>query len=310
MARLILDTGVLVAGVRGRLDVAAVTDEDDVALPAVVLAEYLTGVVLDADPARQAAQRAFLAELLTVMPVEDYTPTVAEHHAALLAHVRRAGRPLRWLRLNHRGDRQGHRSTAGHYRWPGRVRRAARRAGSGAHRLIVWSRRRPVLVGRAEIVKHRKVPDVNRHQVSTHCGYGARKQVVDDPDTRMAAPVRACILTSAARDVSGHRDPVDHRKEVLQVIVLVRTGACQQLEMVSPARLARSSRKSGSACATRSRRASSDRGSQRRRVCCSGTSWATGFPLTVTMTSLPAWTRRSTPAVSLRSSRDATSDMR
>ncbi len=93
MARLILDTGVLVAGLRGRLDVAAVTDEDDVALPAVVLAEYLTGVVLDSDPARQAAQRAFLDELLAAMPVEDYTPTVAEHHAALLAHVQRTGRP-------------------------------------------------------------------------------------------------------------------------------------------------------------------------------------------------------------------------
>lgn len=93
MARLILDTGVLVAGVRGRLDVAAVTDEDDVALPAVVLAEYLTGVALDTDPARQAAHRAFLDELLAVMPVEDYTPTVAEHHTALLAHVRRGGRP-------------------------------------------------------------------------------------------------------------------------------------------------------------------------------------------------------------------------
>ncbi|MGH3945280.1 MAG: PIN domain-containing protein [Pseudonocardiaceae bacterium] len=93
MARLILDTGVLVEGVRGRLDVAAVTDEDDVALPAVVLAEYLTGVVLDSNPARQAAQRAFLDELLTVIPVEDYTPAVAEHHAALLAHVRRTGRP-------------------------------------------------------------------------------------------------------------------------------------------------------------------------------------------------------------------------
>lgn len=93
MARLILDTGVLVAGVRGRLDVTGVTDEDDVALPAVVLAEYLTGVLLDSDPARQAAQRTFLDELLAVMPVEDYTPTVAEHHAELLAHVRRTGRP-------------------------------------------------------------------------------------------------------------------------------------------------------------------------------------------------------------------------
>lgn len=93
MARVILDTGVLVAGARSRLDLAAIADEDDVALPAVVLAEYLTGVLLDGDPARRAAQRAFLEELLAVTPVVDYTADVAEHHAALLAHVRRVGRP-------------------------------------------------------------------------------------------------------------------------------------------------------------------------------------------------------------------------
>lgn len=90
---MILDTGVLVAAVRGRLDLVAFTQEDDVALPAVALAEYLTGVELDGNPARRAAQRAFLEELLAVTPVADYTPQVAVHHAALLAHVRRAGHP-------------------------------------------------------------------------------------------------------------------------------------------------------------------------------------------------------------------------
>lgn len=93
MARVILDTGVLVAGVRGWLDAAPFAEEDDVAVPAVVLAEYLTGVELDPDPARRAAQRAFLDDLLTVAPVADYTTEVAGHHAALLAHVSRAGRP-------------------------------------------------------------------------------------------------------------------------------------------------------------------------------------------------------------------------
>jgi tRNA(fMet)-specific endonuclease VapC len=46
VARLILNSGVLVAGVRGRLDLGATTDEDDVALPAVVVAEYLTAEYL------------------------------------------------------------------------------------------------------------------------------------------------------------------------------------------------------------------------------------------------------------------------
>jgi tRNA(fMet)-specific endonuclease VapC len=91
MARVILDTGVLVAAVRGHLDGAAFAAEDDVALPALALAEYLTGVELDNDPARRVAQQAFLAELLAVIPVIDCTPAVAVHYAALLAHVRRTG---------------------------------------------------------------------------------------------------------------------------------------------------------------------------------------------------------------------------
>jgi tRNA(fMet)-specific endonuclease VapC len=93
VARLILDTGVLVAGVRGVLDPTAISEEDDVALPAVALAEYLVGLLLDADQGRIAVQRAFLDDLLTTVPVEDYTPAVAEHHAALMAHVRRSGSP-------------------------------------------------------------------------------------------------------------------------------------------------------------------------------------------------------------------------
>ncbi len=93
MARLILDTGVVVAAVRGRIDLAVIGGQDDVALSAVAVAEYLTGVELDADPARRAAQAAFLEELLAVAPVVDYDRSVATIHAALLAHVRRTGRP-------------------------------------------------------------------------------------------------------------------------------------------------------------------------------------------------------------------------
>lgn len=94
MARLIFDTRVLVAGARGRFDLAAIPDEDDVAVPAVVVAGYLAGVWLQPDAARRAADRAFLDDLLAVVPVEDYSHTVAEHPAELLAHCRRAGMPL------------------------------------------------------------------------------------------------------------------------------------------------------------------------------------------------------------------------
>ena len=88
MDRLILDTGVLVAAVRGR---ATVPDDADVAIPAIVIAEYLAGVHLDRDAGRQAAQRAFLDEVLAVIPVHAYDRSVAEHHAALLAYTARQG---------------------------------------------------------------------------------------------------------------------------------------------------------------------------------------------------------------------------
>lgn len=90
MDRLILDTGALVAAVRGR---ATVPDDADVSIPSVVVAEYLAGVLLDRDANRQAAQRAFLEEVLTVVPVHVYDRAVAEHHAALLAYTSRQGRP-------------------------------------------------------------------------------------------------------------------------------------------------------------------------------------------------------------------------
>lgn len=87
MERLILDTGVLIEAARGHI---AIPDTADTALPAIVIAEYLAGVHRSAAN-RQAAQRAFLAEVLTVLPVVDYDHVVAEHHAELLAHTHAQG---------------------------------------------------------------------------------------------------------------------------------------------------------------------------------------------------------------------------
>ena len=42
-------------------------------------------------PGRSVAQRAFLDEVLEVLPVHEYDRDIAEHHAALLAHVQRTG---------------------------------------------------------------------------------------------------------------------------------------------------------------------------------------------------------------------------
>ena len=91
MARLILDTGVLIAGVRGRLDLGALADADDVAIPAIAVAEYLAGVFLDPPSDRASAQRAFLADVLAVVPVKGYDIDIAEQHAWLLAHTHRTG---------------------------------------------------------------------------------------------------------------------------------------------------------------------------------------------------------------------------
>ncbi|MBK6873758.1 MAG: hypothetical protein IPG94_20910 [Kineosporiaceae bacterium] len=47
-------------------------------MTAVAVAEYLTGVELDDDdPARRAAQAAFLDELLGAVPIIDHTTEVA-----------------------------------------------------------------------------------------------------------------------------------------------------------------------------------------------------------------------------------------
>ncbi|HET8929130.1 MAG TPA: PIN domain-containing protein [Acidimicrobiales bacterium] len=93
MARLILDTGVIIAGARRQLDVAALAEDDDVAIPTVAMAEYVAGTLLDTDPGRAAAQRTFLDEVLAVVPIHDYDRRVAAEHAELLVHVRRSGNP-------------------------------------------------------------------------------------------------------------------------------------------------------------------------------------------------------------------------
>nr|WP_205267439.1 PIN domain-containing protein [Mycolicibacterium sphagni] len=83
-----MDTGVLVAAVRGRV---SLPDDADIAIPAIAVAEFLAGVHLGSDAGRQAAQKAFLDDVLAVVPVSEYDRSVAEHHAELLAHTARAG---------------------------------------------------------------------------------------------------------------------------------------------------------------------------------------------------------------------------
>lgn len=93
MARLILDTSVLVAAERRRSRLAQlIGEEEDVALAAVTAAELLVGVELADDTRRGTRQRAVEA-ILSTIPLEVYDLDVARAHAHLLAHTRRSGRP-------------------------------------------------------------------------------------------------------------------------------------------------------------------------------------------------------------------------
>ena len=93
MARLILDSEVLIAAERTAKHLnAVIDDDDDVAIAAISAAELLTGVNL-ASASHRDKRAAFVRSVLDTIPVEIYDLSVARAHADLLAHVRRAGRP-------------------------------------------------------------------------------------------------------------------------------------------------------------------------------------------------------------------------
>jgi len=90
--RLILDTNVLIAYERGSINRRAL-DDDELAVAAVSIAEYRVGIEL-ADTAARAADRSrALAALSSAIDILDYTESTAAHHARLIAHVRRVGKP-------------------------------------------------------------------------------------------------------------------------------------------------------------------------------------------------------------------------
>jgi tRNA(fMet)-specific endonuclease VapC len=91
VARLILDTTVLIAAERARRGLTeALGDEDDVAIAAVTAAELLVGVEL-AHARRRGRRKAFVQAVLTEVRVEPYDVETARAHATLLAHTRRTG---------------------------------------------------------------------------------------------------------------------------------------------------------------------------------------------------------------------------
>lgn len=80
--RVILDTGVLIAIERGRLDVDAVLGLDDAAIAAITAMELLVGVER-ADAVHRQARAVRVEAILSSLPVEPYNVGVARVHARL-----------------------------------------------------------------------------------------------------------------------------------------------------------------------------------------------------------------------------------
>ena len=90
--RVILDTGVLIAIERGRLDVDTVLGLDDAAIAAITAMELLVGVER-ADTAHRQARAVRVEAILSGLPVEPYDVGIARVHARLTVAAMAKGRP-------------------------------------------------------------------------------------------------------------------------------------------------------------------------------------------------------------------------
>jgi tRNA(fMet)-specific endonuclease VapC len=91
--RLILDTGVLVRLERQTsIPADVIPDDADIAIAAITASELLVGIEL-ADDARRERRATTVRAILETFDVLPFDLDVARHHAALLTHARRTGRP-------------------------------------------------------------------------------------------------------------------------------------------------------------------------------------------------------------------------
>jgi tRNA(fMet)-specific endonuclease VapC len=90
--RVILDTGVLIAIERGKLDIEAVLGADDAAIATITAMELLVGVER-ADEAHKQARAVHVEALLSGLPIEAYNLAVARVHARLAVEAMSKGRP-------------------------------------------------------------------------------------------------------------------------------------------------------------------------------------------------------------------------
>jgi tRNA(fMet)-specific endonuclease VapC len=90
--RVIIDTGVIIAFERGKLDIDAVLGADDAAISAVTAMELLVGVER-ADAASKQRRANHVEAVLASVPVVDYTLAVARVHAQLAVRAMSLGKP-------------------------------------------------------------------------------------------------------------------------------------------------------------------------------------------------------------------------
>lgn len=91
-AELLLDSGVIIAVERRRIDWESFAgQDDDVAIPVVVMAELVAGAYR-ADEANRQARVRFLNSAFERLIVEEYDARVVMPHAELLAHTAKLGR--------------------------------------------------------------------------------------------------------------------------------------------------------------------------------------------------------------------------
>jgi tRNA(fMet)-specific endonuclease VapC len=91
--RLILDSGALIALERGEAQQTDLLPDDaDVAISAITVSELLVGVE-PADDAHRERRSELVEGVIERVEIIAFDLEVARHHATLLAHARRQGRP-------------------------------------------------------------------------------------------------------------------------------------------------------------------------------------------------------------------------
>jgi tRNA(fMet)-specific endonuclease VapC len=88
----ILDTGVIIALERGKLDVDAVLGADDAAIASITAMELLVGVER-ADEAHKQRRMLHVEAIISSVPIVDYTLDVARVHARLAVQAMSLGKP-------------------------------------------------------------------------------------------------------------------------------------------------------------------------------------------------------------------------